>query len=34
MKAPHIARQISRRRFLSGAGAFLALPILGSFTLM
>ena len=32
MKAPHIARQISRRRFLSGAGAFLALPILGSFT--
>ena len=32
MKAPHIARQLSRRRFLSGAGAFLALPILGSFT--
>ena len=32
MQAPHIARQLSRRRFLSGAGAFLALPILGSFT--
>jgi len=32
MKAPHIARPLSRRRFLSGAGAFLALPILGSFT--
>ena len=32
MKAPHIARQLSRRRFLSGAGAFLALPLLGSFT--
>jgi hypothetical protein len=32
MKAPHIARPLSRRRFLSGAGAFLALPLLGSFT--
>ena len=32
MKAPHIAKQLSRRRFLSGAGAFLALPLLGSFT--
>ncbi len=32
MQAPHIARQLSRRRFLSGAGAFLALPILSSFT--
>ena len=32
MKAPHIARLLSRRRFLSGAGAFLALPLLGSFT--
>jgi hypothetical protein len=32
MKAPHIAKHLSRRRFLSGAGAFLALPILGSFT--
>lgn len=32
MQAPHIGRQLSRRRFLSGAGAFLALPILSSFT--
>ena len=32
MQAPHIARSLSRRRFLSGAGAFLALPLLGSFT--
>src|SRR4051812_19881201 len=32
MNAPHVARAVSRRRFLQGAGVLLALPLLECMT--